>query len=132
EPVELAPLSLARTTLLSADVPAPSSPRRTSSRPFDRRVDRALPLLDAIGMVAGAVVPALGLLGPSAEVARLPLVVGAFVALATRLALVRRDPADPHTLVVAGPTFGAVAATCWAWAAHDSHAPAIAVMAGLA
>ena len=129
EPVELAPLS--RTTLLSADTPAPSSSRRARPR-TDRRVDRALPVLDAIGMVAGGVVPALGLLGTSAEVARVPLVLGAFAALAARLVLVRRDPADPHPLVVLGPTLGAVAATCWAWAIHDTRAQAIAVMAGLA
>jgi cation transport ATPase len=129
EPVELAPLS--RTTLLSADAPAPPSARRALPR-TDRRVDRALPVLDAIGMVAGAVVPALGLLGSSAEVARVPLVLGAFAALAARLVLVRRDPADPHPLVVLGPTLGAVAATCWAWAIHDTRAQAIAVMAGLA
>ena len=129
EPVELAPLS--RITLLSADAPAPPSARRALPR-TDRRVDRALPILDAIGMVAGAVVPALGLLGTSAEVARVPLVLGAFAALAARLVLVRRDPADPHPLVVLGPTLGAVAATCWAWAIHDTHAQAIAVMAGLA
>jgi cation transport ATPase len=129
EPLELAPLS--RATLVSVDTSGPSSPRRTAPRP-DRRVDRALPILDATGMVAGAVVPVLGLLGSSAEVARVPLVLGAFAALAVRLLLVRRDPADPHPLVVLGPTLGAVAATCWAWALHDARASAIAVMAGLA
>ncbi|HEY3819439.1 MAG TPA: HAD-IC family P-type ATPase [Polyangiaceae bacterium] len=129
EPPELAPLS--RTTLLSADLPALSSPRRASPR-TDRRIDGALPVLDALGMVAGGVVPALGLLGASAEVVRVPLVLGAFAALGARLMLVRRDPADPHPLVVLGPTLGAVGATCWAWATHDAHATAIAVMAGLA
>jgi P-type Cu+ transporter len=111
--------------------PPPASQRRTSVPP-DHRVERALPVLDAAGMVAGAVVPALGLLGTSAEVACVPLVVAAFTALAVRLVLVRRDPADSHPIAVLGPTLGAVVATCWAWATHDARASAIAVMAGLA
>jgi cation transport ATPase len=131
--VELAerdePTPPSRATLPSPEA-APSSPRRAASRP-DVRVQRALSVLEAAGFVAGAIVPALGLLGPAAEAARLPLAVGALVALALRLLLVRRDPADPHPLVVLVPSAGAVGATCWASATHDPRTGAIAVMAGL-
>jgi P-type Cu+ transporter len=122
---------VSRRTLPSPEAASPTSPRHATIRP-DHRVERALPMLDATGMVAGALVPALGLLGTAAEVACVPLVVAAFMALAARLMLVRRDPADPHPTAVVGPTLGATAATCWAWAVHDAHASAIAVMAGLA
>ena len=136
EPVELAPMSrTSRATLPSVHVApeaaAPSSSRRPAPR-TPRQMDRALPMIDAAGIVAGGVVPALGLLGTSAEAARVPLVLAAFAAVGARLALVRRDPSDPHPLVVLGPTVGAVVATCWAWAVHDAHASTIAVMAGLA
>jgi P-type Cu+ transporter len=126
----VAPPPSLRRTLPSAEA-APASQRRPAVPP-DHRVEHALPVLDATGMVAGAVVPALGLLGTSVDVAYVPLVVAAFAALAARLMLVRRDPADPHALAVLGPTLGAVVATCWAWAVHDTRASAIAVMAGLA
>ena len=127
-----APLS--RATLPSPQTVAPASPRPLSIRPPqpDQRIERVLPFLDATGVIAGAIVPALGLLGTSAEAARVPLVVGAFAILAARVALVRRDPADPHPLAVLMPAFGAMFATCWAWMVHDVRAGAIAVMAGLA
>ncbi|MGD0523531.1 MAG: HAD-IC family P-type ATPase [Polyangiaceae bacterium] len=128
EPVESAPRS--RTTLLTGEIPSPSPSRRTTPR-LERQADRALPVLDAVGIIAGGLVPALGLLGASAEVARLPLVLVAGAAMATRLLLGRRDAADAHALVVLAPTLGAVAATCWASVTHDTHAAAIAVMAGL-
>jgi Cu+-exporting ATPase len=127
----VAPPSSLRKTLPSAEATAPASQRR-SVMPPDHRVERALPVMDATGMVAGAVVPALGLLGTSVEGAYVPLVLAAFAALAARLMLVRRDPADPHPLAVLGPTLGAVVATCWAGVVHDAHASAIAIMAGLA
>jgi cation transport ATPase len=110
--------------------PAPAAPTRLPSR-ADRRLEGALSVVDAAGIAAGAIVPALGLLGPAAERARLPLAVGACAALFLRLAFVRRDAADPHPLVVVAPTAGAVGAACWAWASHDARAAAIAVMAGL-
>jgi P-type Cu+ transporter len=127
----VAPPPRSRRTLPPAELAAPVSQRQPASRP-DQRVERALPALDATGMVAGALVPALGLLGTSAEAACLPLVVMAFAALGTRMVLVRRDPADPHPMIVLGPTLGAGVATCWAWAAHDARASAVGVMAGLA
>jgi cation transport ATPase len=127
ERVETTPPS--RATLPSPEA-APSSPRRAVSRP-NIRVQRALSVLDASGIVAGGIAPALGLLGPTAEAARLPLAIGALLALTVRLLFVRRDPADPHPLVVLAPAAGAVAASCWAAAAHDARASATGVMAGL-
>jgi cation transport ATPase len=109
---------------------APSAPRRAAIRP-DRRVEGALSVLDAAGIAAGAIVPALGLLGPAAERARLPLAIGACAALLLRVALVRRDAADPHPLLVVAPAAGSVAAAIWAWNAHDTRAASIAVLAGL-
>jgi cation transport ATPase len=98
----------------------------------ERRVDRVTPVVEVAGLVAGAIVPALGLLGASAEAARLPLVGVAFAAFGLRVALAPRDAADPHPLVVVAPVAGAAAATLWAWAVHDARAAAIAVLAGLA
>ena len=111
--------------------PAPAAPRRvvgTTRSSYRTGAPRAR----CCGDGGGAIVPAVGLLGASAEVARVPLVLGAFVALAARLVLVRRDAADPHTLVVLAPTFGSVGAMCWSVAVHDSRAASIAVLAGLA
>jgi Cu+-exporting ATPase len=89
------------------------------------------PALDALGIILGAVVPALALLGDVAEIARLPLVLASFGILAARCLLVTRDPADPHPLVVLGPTGGAALAAVWAAAGKDPHAASIAVLAGL-
>ncbi len=66
-----------------------------------------------------------------ADVARVPLVVFAWAALALRAARARRDPSDPHRLVVLAPSAGAVVAAWWAQAVSDPRAVAIAVLAGL-
>jgi cation transport ATPase len=119
-----APSSVPRSSVRSS--PQLSTPSQASSQP-----DRALPGLDAVGIVLGALVPALSLLGPSADVARLPLVLASFAALAARFALARRDLADPHPLVTIVPALGAVVAACWAAFARDPHAVSIAALAGL-
>jgi cation transport ATPase len=93
---------------------------------------RALPAIDATGIVLGVLVPAIGLLGAVADVARVPLVLASWGALALRLMLSQRDKADPHGSVVLLPTLGAVCAAFWAHAAADPKEVAIAVLAGLA
>jgi cation transport ATPase len=72
------------------------------------------------------------LLGGVADIARVPLALAAWAAVIARTLRTERDPADPHPLVALAPTTGAVVATCWAQAARDLHAVAIAVFAGLA
>jgi cation transport ATPase len=127
------------TTPIRATLPspaaAPSSPgparARMTSR-MERSVDRALPVVDAVGIGAGALVPVVGLLGPAVEIARLPLALTALVALVARIALVRRDAADPHPAVVVGPVLGLAVAAGWGAVVHDPHASAIAVTTGLA
>lgn len=93
---------------------------------------RAVPTIDGVGMVAGALVPAIGLLGAIADVARVPLVLAAWGALALRIGLTGHDPADPHPAVALLPTAGAAGAACWAHAAQDPREVAIAVLAGVA
>jgi len=119
-----APASLPRSSLRSS--PQFSLPSQTPPLP-----DRSLPGLDAVGIALGALVPALSLLGPSADVARLPLVLASFAALSARFALARRDLADPHPLVAVVPALGAVVAAAWATFSRDPHAVSIAALAGL-
>jgi cation transport ATPase len=108
--------------------PAPSTSRGAA----DRGADRTTAFIDGMGIVAGVFAPAIGLLGAVADVARVPLVVFAWAALALRVHRVGRDPSDPHAYVVLAPAGGAVVAACWAQATSDPHAVAIAVLAGLA
>jgi P-type Cu+ transporter len=137
---------ISRPTLPSPDLgveepaPAPVSTPRSSARSSPQLqappyapapLDRSIPALDAAGIALGALVPALSLLGPSADVARLPLVLASFAALSGRFALARRDLADAHPLVIIVPALGAVVAACWAASAKDPHAVSIAVLAGL-
>jgi Cu+-exporting ATPase len=110
---------------------ATSSSQAQSVAP-KRGLDRSTSILDALGMVAGVFALAIGLLGSVADLARVPLIVVAWAALAIRMQRAGRDPSDPHPLVVLAPAGGAVAAACWAQAAGDPHAVAIAVFAGLA
>jgi Cu+-exporting ATPase len=93
---------------------------------------RALPAIDAAGIVLGVLVPAIGLLGALADVARVPLVLASWGALALRLMLSHRDEADPNVSVVLLPTLGAVCAAFWAHAIGDPKEVAIAMLAGLA
>jgi P-type Cu+ transporter len=93
---------------------------------------RALPAIDGAGIVLGVLVPAIGLLGAIADVARVPLVLASWGALALRVTVSDRDAADPSLGVVLLPTFGAVVAAFWAHAAGDSKEVAIAILAGLA
>src|SRR5258708_25628490 len=93
---------------------------------------RALPAIDATGIFLGVLVPAIGLLGSVADVARVPLVLGSWGALALRVTMGDRDAADPSLAVVVLPTLGAVCAAFWAHAAQDPREIAIAVLAGLA
>jgi cation transport ATPase len=134
----------ARTTLPSPE-PAPTGARMASTpdvapapavlplRPSSATivVDRTIPGVDVAGIVFGGLVPTLGLLGPAADVARLPLVLASFAALAARFAMARRDLADAHPLVAVGPATAAVVAACWSAAVGDAHAVSIAILAGL-
>jgi Cu+-exporting ATPase len=108
--------------------------RRAPSAPLppERRSEGATAVIDGLGIVAGVLAPAIGLLGAVADVARVPLVVFAWAALALRVQRSRRDPSDPHPLIVLAPAGAAVAAAWWAQAAADPRAVAIAVLAGLA
>lgn len=117
-------------------LPATSSPAsgvRAAGRAArsESHSERWLAVVDGIGIVAGTLAPAIGLLGPAADAGRVPLVLVAWAALAIRAVQTRRDPADPHPLVVAGPATGAVVAACWARAANDPRAVAVAALAGL-
>jgi len=131
------PASISRPTLPSPEVPLVATvepdpmPARRSSPALQPRRERSFAAVDAAGIALGALAPAVALLGPGAEVVRLPLVVGSWLALVTRLLMTRRDPADPHPLSVAIPTGGAVLAAGWAAVVHDAHAGSIAVLAGL-
>jgi cation transport ATPase len=138
-----------RNALLPGEPPSrPSDPPRTSAPPESaprasvvadppppsravRRSDRALSAVDALGATLGALAPAMGLVGPIADVLRAPLVFASWGALAIRVGRSPRDAADPHPLVVLGPPAAAVATACWAQAAHDPHAVSIAALAGL-
>jgi Cu+-exporting ATPase len=113
---------------LASDVPVT---RETSSR-LNRRSERALAVIDGVGIAAGVLAPAIGLLGSAADVLRVPLIVLAWTALAVRVDRAGRDPSDTHPFVVLAPAGGAVVAACWAQAVSDPHAVAIAVLAGLA
>jgi cation transport ATPase len=109
--------------------------RRAPSAPApapEPKGDGPVAIIDGVGIVAGVLAPAIGLLGAVADVARVPLVVLAWGALALRIQRAGRDPSDPHPFVVLAPTGGAVVAACWAQATGDPHAVAIAVLAGLA
>jgi cation transport ATPase len=92
---------------------------------------RAVPGIDAVGAVLGIMAPAIGLLGSIADFARVPLVLASWGALALRMALSRRDEADPHPALALLPTAGAVGAACWAHAVEDPREVAIAVLAGV-
>src|ERR1019366_9067034 len=83
--------------------PAPSTSRGAA----DRGADRTTAFIDGMGIVAGVFAPAIGLLGAVADVARVPLVVFAWAALALRVHRVGRDPSDPHAYVVLAPAGGA-------------------------
>jgi cation transport ATPase/YHS domain-containing protein len=87
--------------------------------------------VDAMGIVCGVLAPAIGLLGAIADSVRLPLVIFAWLALLVGVGRSPRDPADPQTLVVVGPTTLAVVAACWAQRVNDPRAVGIAVLAGL-
>ena len=77
--------------------PAPSTSRGAA----DRGADRTTAFIDGMGIVAGVFAPAIGLLGAVADVARVPLVVFAWAALALRVHRVGRDPSDPHAVAIA-------------------------------
>jgi cation transport ATPase len=126
----------ARPTLSSG---RPAARERTNARatppaaraPWERRSESVTAVVDGLGIVAGVLAPAIGLLGAVAEVARVPLVVFAWAALAVRVQRSRRDPSDPHWLVALAPAGAAVAAAWWAQAVADPRAVSIAVLAGL-
>jgi hypothetical protein len=110
---------------------ASSAPQARLPRAGQRRIERFLFAIDLVGIVLGALVPAVELLGSLADLARVPLALGAWVALLVRMSSAGRDPADPHALVILLPTGAAVLATCAAAWSHDPHSVGIAVFAGL-
>lgn len=116
---------------LAPTVPPSRVRPRAASRASTGHKERLLSAIDATGLVVGALVPAMGLLEPMGERARLPLVVAALAALCGRVALASRDASDVHPLMLLAPGAGAVAAACWAAAVHDPRAASIAVLAGL-
>ena len=111
--------------------PVPSSRVRARPKPASSRLEQVLALIDATGLVVGALVPAMALLEPMGERARLPLVLVALAALCARVALATRDASDVHPLLLLTPRAGAVGAACWAAVVHDARAASIAVLAGL-
>jgi Cu+-exporting ATPase len=116
-----------------APLASPASSRksfRSSLAPPWRQPD-AFVAIDVSGVVCGLLAPAIGLLGPVIDWARLPLILAAWAALLARVALAARDAADPQPLVVLVPTGGAVVAACWASVIHAPHATSLAVFAGL-
>ena len=101
-------------------------------KPLVEATPRWWDVVDGVGVACGTLVPAVELLGSTADVVRMPLALAAWIALALRLCLRSRDAADPHPLVVALPTTGAVAAACWAAAVDDLHEVGLLVFAALA
>ncbi|HXN31030.1 MAG TPA: hypothetical protein VN894_04175, partial [Polyangiaceae bacterium] len=118
---------------IRATIPPPKAPPQSHgwSRAGSRRRTDALAAFDAIGIVCGVLVPAIGLLGPVVDWARIPLILAAWTALALRVLVQGRDAADPHPLVVLVPAAGAVVAACWASAIHEPRAVSLAVFAAL-
>jgi Cu+-exporting ATPase len=111
----------------------PSLPEWVRELPLSRAQRRkdVFAAADAAGIALGVLVLPIGLLGSTADAARLPLAVLSWAALVLRIAVLGRDVADPHPLVVLAPTTGALFAACWASAIRDPHAAALAVFAGL-
>src|SRR5258708_4015082 len=60
-----------------------------------------------VGIGAGALVPAVGLIDSVASTARMPLVGLAATALLVRAAIAERDPAEPHPIVALAAALGA-------------------------
>ena len=125
--VEAAPITLPSPGARSA----PAADAFAIAVPSKMRSE-AVAALDMAGIVIGALVPALGLLGSEADAVRAPLVGATWLTLALHVALVERDPADPHPLVVLVPATGAAVAACWATAIHDPRAGALTIFAALA
>ncbi len=129
-----AEIEAARTPELAPIVDVETSPR---SAPRARSVDaraRGAVVRGAyyVGIAAGALVPAVGLIDSLAATARLPLVGLAATALLVRVALAERDPSEPHPIVALAAALGAAAAAYWAAYRHDSRAAGIAILAGVA
>ena len=80
--------------------PVPSSRVRARPKQASSRLEQLLALIDATGLVVGALVPAMALLEPMGERARLPLVLVALAALCARVALAPRDASDVHPLLL--------------------------------
>jgi len=117
-----------RLAVTQAPAPRRKSVLASSARPSDR----ASNIIDAVGIIAGTLAPAIGLLGSVADAARPPLVVAAWGMLLLRVQGARRDAADPHPWVVLGPTAGAAVAAVWAHLEGDPRDAAVSAFAGLA
>src|SRR4029077_9016960 len=85
------------------------------------RARETLAAVDTAGIVFGALVAPIGLLGSAAEAGRVPLPVLSLAAPPFRIVAVGRDPSDPHPILVLAPTSGALFAAVWASATRDSH-----------
>jgi cation transport ATPase len=120
-----------------ADRASPSLPLQAAARPKGPAVaarppERPSAVIDAVGITAGVLAPAIGLLGPAADAARPPLVVVAWGMLLLHIHGARRDACDPHPWAVLGPTAGAAVAAVWAHLASDPRDLSISAFAGLA
>ena len=116
-------------TLRSPEDPRSHGPTRAA--PPSPARETTIRVAYVIGIAAGALVPAVGLIGSVAAAVRLPLVLVAVLALVVRALLATRDPADPSPLVTVVPSLAAGAAALWAIATHDAHLVGILVLAGV-
>lgn len=126
-------VALPRFPAFPSPLPAPPTPPEVPAGPIARpkRHSDAFAALDVAGVVCGVLVPAIGLLGPVADLARLPLLSMSWAALVFGIVRRGRDAADAHPLVVLAPTTGAALAACWAGVTHETHALALTVFAAL-
>jgi cation transport ATPase/YHS domain-containing protein len=116
----------------------PARPRsvRSAAAAWTLRAERLRALLApsaaALGVFVGLLVPSLGLLGPGAQAARLPLATAAMLACVGRALVVPRDPSDVHPLASALSVAAVWGTAAYARSAGDARALALASVAGLA
>ncbi|MEI7892700.1 MAG: HAD family hydrolase [Myxococcales bacterium] len=84
-----------------------------------------------VGLAAGALGPAMGLLGTGVGKIRLSLALVAAAAALVRFGVSRRDPSEASPLVAIVPLLAAVAAAVWAALVRDRQASDLAGFAGL-
>src|SRR5580658_2838293 len=131
EPPEESILPSERSVRVTPSYALPPRPK-TVAAAVARPSERSTYIIDAIGIVAGVLTPAIGLLGSVADPVRPPLVVVAWGMLLLRAQGARRDASDPHPWSVLGPTAGAAIAAVWAHVEGDPREVSISAFAGLA